>query len=133
MPLEVASGVQNTRLFSLSKVQIAKLVARYRCPIKHRAVINVDSIEGYDAYKLLQCPGAATAYGGWAHHMDMSDQDVLRIRQIVLKLIGTFDHCSAVTLPRSHRGDGGNEAKPFYFAMSPSSYLSMLTVEKEYH
>ncbi|MNQ98826.1 hypothetical protein D3C85_1145380 [compost metagenome] len=65
--------------------------------------------------------------------MDVSDLDILGIRQIVLQLICTLDHSSAVALPRFHRRNGGNEAEPFYFAMSPRSYLLMFTVENEYH
>lgn len=65
--------------------------------------------------------------------MDVSDLDILRIRQVVLQLVRTLDHRSAVALPRFHRRNGRNKAKPFYFAMSPGSYHALLTVEKKYH
>jgi hypothetical protein len=65
--------------------------------------------------------------------MDMSDHDIFGITQVVLQFISTLDHCGAVTLSRSQRSDGSNEAEPFNFAMSPCPDLTMFTVEKEYH
>lgn len=65
--------------------------------------------------------------------MDMLHHDILHRRQVVLQLVGTFNYCRTVPLPRSHGGNSGYETRAFNLSMGPCPRLPANRIEYKNH